>query len=147
MLPEATTLPRPRFFWPGLLVALPLLILSGLAAVGLRSRWQARWAEAQEEAQRSVDRIGRDLDRILAASTSRLQTVRLYPHLPQPPKKVSAAWSQAVQSNDPLAFRPLRDDPEPAWTEAGLPVAALAAWEIFTHEPTPENAAALVEIT
>ena len=146
MIPVATTLPRPRFFWPGLLVALPLLILAGLAAVGLRSRWQARWSEAQEEAQRAVDRTSRELQTILTEATLRLQPVRLYPALPVPPKEVSQAWLQAVHSNDPNSFRLLRETTEPAWTEAGVPVAALAAWEVYAREPTAENAAAMVEI-
>ncbi len=146
MIPEAATLPRPRFFWPGLLVALPLLILAGLAVAGLRSRWQARWAEAQEEAQRTVDRTGRELESILTEATTRLQPVRLYPALPVPPKEVSPAWLEAVQSNDPNAFRALRDAPEPAWTDAGLPAAALAAWAVYAREPTAENAPVLVDI-
>ena len=146
MIPEAATLPRPRFFWPGLLVALPLLILAGLAVAGLRSRWQARWAEAQKEAQRTVDRTGREVEAVLAEATTRLQPVRLYPALPVPPKEVSPAWLEAVQSNDPTAFRALRDATAPAWTEAGLPAAALAAWEVYTREPTAENAPALVDI-
>lgn len=145
MIPEASTLPRPPFFWPGLLVALPLLILSGLAAVGLRSRWQARMAEAQEEAQRVVERQGREVARRLESATSRLQPVRFYPAVPVPPSQISAAWEQAVEAGDVAAFRSLREASEPAWTAAGLPVAALAAWEVYHREPTPENAGALVE--
>ena len=146
MIPEAATLPRPRFFWPGLLVALPLLMLAGLAAAGLRSRWQARWSEAQEEAQRAVDRTSRELQTILTEAHLRLQPVRLYPALPVPPKEVSKVWQQAVHSNDLSAFRLLRETKKPAWTEAGLPVAALAAWEVYAREPTAENAAAMAEI-
>ena len=93
-----------------------------------------------------VDRTGREVEAILAEAIPRLQAVRLYPALPVPPNEVSPAWLQAVQANDQKAFRPLRDTTEPAWTEAGLPVAALASWEVYAHEPTAENAAALVEI-
>lgn len=145
MIPETATLPRPRFFWPGLLVAIPLLILSGLAAAGLRSRWQARWTEAQEEAQRTVDRMDREIETILTQTTSRLEPVRLYPKLPVPPNEVASEWIQAVKSNDPKAFLALRDATDPAWSEAGLPVAALAAWEVFAKNPDAENAAALVD--
>lgn len=178
MIPEAATLPRPRFFWPGLLVALPLLLLAVLAAAGLRSRWQARMAEAREEAQRAVDRAGREAAAIFADAEARAHPVRLYPAQPVPPAEPSAAWREAVAAAlgpaqpdksdesdkpDPVEapgplrvasgspgpasaarFRALRDSPESGWTDAGLPVSALAAWEVFRLEPTAEDAAALV---
>lgn len=212
MIPEAATLPRPRFFGPGLLVALPLMVLAALAAAGLRSRWQARMAEAREEAQRTVGRAGREAAAILAEAAAGTRPVRLYPAEPVPSPEPSALWLEAVaaaaeadelrdgagragrkdqtdradpsdrsnlpgppaaQNPQPAAssvlspapgpttaepdaaaippagaiaarFRALRDAPEPAWTDAGLPVAALAAWEVFRRGPTAEDAAALV---
>ncbi|MES2705941.1 MAG: HAMP domain-containing sensor histidine kinase [Verrucomicrobiota bacterium] len=157
MIPEATTLPCPRFFWPGLLVALPLLVLAALAAAGLRSRWQARLGEAQEEARKSVERIREAAEDTLLRSVTWTSLaipigtkmppegdVGWYPLVPQPPEKVSEAWTQALESGDPEQFRTVRNSSQEEWTDAGLPAQPLAAWELFHRESNEENARRLV---
>lgn len=135
-------LPKPSLLIPWLVVLVPLLVLTTLAAIGIRMQWtlagNARIAAARSIADVAAFNI-----------TTRLQEkFRPIPRFadPPPPGPVTPE-DDPLQSNNFPALRAIRDNPsEIGVTPAGLPRRAIAAARILNVTDDRADAEAAVAI-
>ena len=115
------------------LILIPVLLLTGIAMLGLVEYRHAITANAREEMERQVTREW--MDRLLegiGAAARESPVVRLYPELPEvsdAPSSAEARLQAATETRDIEAMRRLARSDE--HTMAGLPVSVLAAWRLF----------------
>jgi two-component system phosphate regulon sensor histidine kinase PhoR len=113
-----------------LAVLVPLLVLAGLALLGIRAQTQAAWSAAREEAKGIAALTAEPLARELTA------LVALMPLFPDPPSPGPAAIANdPLFGDDTAALVKLRDDPAAGLSPAGLPRRVLAALRLLELEP------------
>jgi two-component system phosphate regulon sensor histidine kinase PhoR len=107
-----------------------LLVLAGLALLGIRAQTQAAWSAAREEAKGIAALTAEPLARELTA------LVALMPLFPDPPSPGPAAIANdPLFGDDTAALVKLRDDPAAGLSPAGLPRRVLAALRLLELEP------------
>lgn len=120
---------NPRF-WPlAVLILLPVLMLAGVAAYGLKQRRLAMREEAFQLCR--ARKCARDWIAALEAAAEASPPVVLYDEVPQPRLALpgDAALEATLKSGDAPALELLMYTPAGAGlTAAGLPVRAVAAW-------------------
>ncbi len=120
----------------------PLLVLAGLALLGIRAQTQAAWSAAREEA-KGIAALG--AEPLARELTARLGFMPLFPDPPSPGPP--AIVNDPLVGDDAAALVKLRDDPEAGLSPAGLPRRVLAALRLLELEPNvqpPEELVALV---
>jgi len=127
--------------WLSAAILLPLLLLAGLALLGLRAQERLAWDEAREQAQRSA----RATAALMAVELSR--QVMSLPDFPDPPVPGKASPLDAVlDGEDPLALAGIRDDPAAGLSPAGLPRRVLAAMRLRQLDADSQAAGDLVKL-
>jgi signal transduction histidine kinase len=127
--------------WLSAAILLPLLLLAGLALLGLGAQERLAWDEAREQARRSA----RATATLMAVELSR--RVTSVPDFPDPPVPGSASPLDAVlDGEDPLALAAVRDDPAAGLSPAGLPRRALAAMRLRQLDANSQAADDLVKL-
>jgi two-component system phosphate regulon sensor histidine kinase PhoR len=123
-------------------VLVPLLVLAGLALLGIRAQTQSAWSAAREEAKGIAALTAEPLAREL---TARIALMPLFPDPPSPGPP--AAADDPLFGDDTAALVKLRDDPAAVLSPAGLPRRVLAALRLLELEPAvqpPQELADLV---
>ena len=119
----------------------PLLVLAGLALLGIRAQTQAAWSAARDEAKSIAALKAESLTRDL---TAHIALMPLFPD-PPPPGPVGVSNDPLV-GNDLPALKNLRDDPAAGLSPAGLPRRVLAALRLIELEPTAQSADELIQL-
>jgi signal transduction histidine kinase len=122
-------------------VLVPLLVLAGLALLGIRAQTQAAWSAAREEAKGIAALTAEPLARELAA---RLALMPLFPDPPAPGPPAVAG--DPLFGDDSAALVKLRDDPAAGLSPAGLPRRVLAALRLLELEPNAQRPEELVQL-
>lgn len=138
--------------WLGLvlLAGLPVIVLATYALLGLHAERRAILADAHDEGRRVVGEIGRALDTAIERALEDVSPTPLYPVNPVPasPNTEQEHFNTARLEGDIATLKKLRDDDvrTTSLSQAGMPIRALAAWEVFALEPDPVNRSKLREI-
>jgi two-component system phosphate regulon sensor histidine kinase PhoR len=122
-------------------VLVPLLVLAGLAVLGIRAQTQAAWSAAREEAKEIAVLTAEPLAREL---TARLALMPLFPDPPAPGPPAIA--NDPLVGDDTAALVKLRDDPAAGLSPAGLPRRVLAALRVLELEPKAQPPDKLVQL-
>lgn len=119
----------------------PLLVLAGLALLGIRAQTQAAWSAAREEAKAI---LSSESIRLAGGLTAAVGSHPLFPDPPVPGS--SAPDDDPLASNGIAALIQLRDDPAAGLSPAGLPRRVLAALRLLDLEPTAQAPDELVKL-
>jgi len=135
------TRPSSSLHWLTLAVLLPLLVLGGLAWLGVQAQVKAAWSSAREEAKAAGRYAEETMARELAAA------VETTPLFPDPPVPGAASAADAVlDGNDLTDMRKLRDDPQAGISPAGLPRRILAGFRVFDASGDSADANILLDL-
>lgn len=135
------TRPSSSLHWLTLAVLLPLLVLGGLAWLGVQAQVKAAWSSAREEAKVAGRFAEETLSRELTAA---VETTPLFPDPPVP--GATSAADAVLDGNDLTAMRNLRDDPQAGISPAGLPRRILAGFRVFEASDDSADARILVDL-
>lgn len=124
------------------LILIPVILLAGIAALGLFEYRHAITADARDVAQSWTKKSATFYDRIISA-TETLPTVKLYPEIPADSARESPDAAK-LDSKDVNILRSLLGST--GKTASGLPVRLLAAWRIFDLTPDKSDATVLAQL-
>lgn len=118
-----------------------MVILAVLAVQGLRVERRALLADAHEQAGRVAASMGRVMDREWAEAWEDEPITRLYDAAPMPGAyhRDQERLQAAIDARDLAALGDLCQKNAARRTRAGVPIAALAAWERYRLDASPEN--------
>jgi signal transduction histidine kinase len=140
---DLANMPRPSssLHWLTLAVLLPLLVLGGLAWLGVRAQVKAAWSSAREEAKVAGRFAEETMTQELAAA---VETTPLFSDPPVP--GVASAADALLDGNDLTELRKLRDDPQAGISPAGLPRRVLAGFRVFEATGDPADGKILMDL-
>ena len=128
-----------------LLAGAPVVILVIYAVLGLRAERRAILADAYVEAERLVASLGETMDERIDQTLAETEPIVLYEKTPQPgePSSEALRFAIACQEGDLATLQELSAVPMDQRLASGVPIAVLAAWEVWLLEPTAETQAQL----